>query len=147
MRLLHAAAKTRAVFDDPNLVSHAGLVLAVRLASDAGLEELVTEHVRVAARTGANPGVKIGSLVAGMIAGADSLQANSSTLITCANGVMQAGYPEGASFPRRSPGPRPSAKCLRPHRVFDEDLRRPPARTSTAVSRAQQAGPARRASE
>src|SRR2546423_961435 len=73
MRLLHTAAKTRAAFDDPNLVSHAGLVLAVRLAGDAGLEELVTEHVQVAARTGANPGVKIGSLVAGMIAGADSL--------------------------------------------------------------------------
>jgi hypothetical protein len=73
MRLWHTAAKTRAVFDDPNLVSHAGLVLAVRLASDAGLEELVTEHVRVAARTGANPGVMIGSLVAGMIVGADSL--------------------------------------------------------------------------
>src|SRR2546421_8806556 len=73
MRLLYTAAKTRAAFDDPNLVSHAGLVLAVRLAGDAGLEELVTEHVQVAARTGANPGVKIGSLVAGMIAGADSL--------------------------------------------------------------------------
>src|SRR2546423_10731181 len=73
MRLLHTAAKTRAAFDDPNLVSSVGLVLAVRLEGDAGLEELVTEHVQVAARTGANPGVKIGSLVAGMIAGADSL--------------------------------------------------------------------------
>src|SRR5438270_146942 len=49
MRLLYTAAKTRAAFDDPNLVSHAGLVLAVRLAGDAGLEELVTEHVQVAA--------------------------------------------------------------------------------------------------
>jgi Transposase DDE domain group 1 len=74
MRLLHMAAKTTARFDDPNLVSHAGLVPAVRLAQNVGLEELVTEHVRVAAKVGANPGVKIGSLVAGMIAGADTIE-------------------------------------------------------------------------
>ena len=73
MRLLHTAAKTNATFDDPNLVSHAGLVPAVRLASNVGLEELVTKHVHVAAKVGANPGVKIGSLVAGMVAGADTL--------------------------------------------------------------------------
>jgi hypothetical protein len=70
MRLLHTAAKTNATFDDPNLVSHAGLVPAVRLAENVGLEELVSEHVRVSAEVGANPGAKIGSLVAGMIAGA-----------------------------------------------------------------------------
>ena len=74
MRLLHTAAKTTARFDDPNLVSHAGLVPAVRLAQNVGLEELVTEHLRVAAKVGANPGVKIGSLVAGMITGADTLE-------------------------------------------------------------------------
>jgi hypothetical protein len=73
MRLLHTAAKTSATFDDPNLVSHAGLVPVVRLASNVGLEELVTEHVHVAAKVGANPGVKIGSLVAGMVAGADTI--------------------------------------------------------------------------
>jgi len=74
MRLLHTAAKTAARFDDRNLVSHAGLVPAVRLAEKVGLEDLVTEHVRVAAKVGANPGVKIGSLVAGMIAGADGIE-------------------------------------------------------------------------
>jgi hypothetical protein len=74
MRLLHTAAKTRAVFDDPNLVSHAGLVSAVRLASNVGLEDLAVEHVQVAAEVGANPGVKVGSLVAGMIAGADGIE-------------------------------------------------------------------------
>jgi hypothetical protein len=73
MRLLHTAAKTSARFDDPNLVSHAGLVPALRLAENVGLEDLVTEHVQVAAKVGANPGVKIGSLVAGMIAGADDI--------------------------------------------------------------------------
>jgi hypothetical protein len=58
MRLLHTAAKTRAMFDDANLVSHAGLVPAVRLACNVGLEDLVGEHVRVAAKVGANPGLK-----------------------------------------------------------------------------------------
>ena len=73
MRLLHRAAKTSACFDDPNLVSHAGLVLAVRLAQNVGLDELVEEHVRVAAKVGVNPGVKIGSLIAGMVAGVDTI--------------------------------------------------------------------------
>ncbi|MBV9163431.1 MAG: hypothetical protein JO281_18185 [Pseudonocardiales bacterium] len=74
MRLLHRAAKTSARFDDPNLVSHAGLVPVLRLAENVGLEDLVVEHVQVAAKVGANPGVKIGSLVAGMIAGADGIE-------------------------------------------------------------------------
>jgi hypothetical protein len=73
MRLLHTAAKTRARFDDSNLVSHAGLVPAVRLAENVGLHELVRQYVRVAAPGGANPEVKIGCLMAGMIAGADSI--------------------------------------------------------------------------
>ena len=73
MRLLHAAGKTSARFDDPNLVSHGGLVCAARLAENVGLEELVDEHVRVAAEVGANPGCKVGSLLAGMVAGADDI--------------------------------------------------------------------------
>ena len=73
MRLLHTATKTHARFDDPNLVSHAGLIPAVRLAQNIGLEDLVAQHVRVAAKVGANPGLKIGSLVAGMVAGADTI--------------------------------------------------------------------------
>ncbi len=73
MRLLHTATRTHARFDDPNLVSHAGLVPAVRLARNIGLEDLAGRHVRVAAKVGANPGLKIGSLVAGMVAGADTI--------------------------------------------------------------------------
>lgn len=37
MQLLHALAKTRAVFDDPNLISHAGLVPLAAPAERAGL--------------------------------------------------------------------------------------------------------------
>jgi hypothetical protein len=73
MRLLHTAATTHARFDDPNLVSHAGLIPAMRLAQNIGLEDLAGQHVRVAAKVGANPGLKIGSLVAGMVAGADTI--------------------------------------------------------------------------
>lgn len=73
MRLLHTAAKTHARFDDRNLVSHAGLVPAVRLAQNIGLEDLAGRHVRVAAKVGANAGLKIGALVAGMVAGADTI--------------------------------------------------------------------------
>jgi hypothetical protein len=73
VQLLHAAAKTHASFDDPNLVSHAGLVPVMRLAQMVGLERLVAQHVRVNAEVGANPGVKVGSLVAGMTAGADDI--------------------------------------------------------------------------
>ena len=46
MRLLHSLAKTHASFDDPNLVSHAGLVPVMALAERAGLGDLVAEHVR-----------------------------------------------------------------------------------------------------
>ena len=34
MRLSHATARTRASFDDPHLVSHAGLVPVMALAAD-----------------------------------------------------------------------------------------------------------------
>ena len=36
MQLLHAAARTRAVFDDPNLLAHAGLAPLLALAGRAG---------------------------------------------------------------------------------------------------------------
>ena len=73
MRLLHALAKTVASFDDPHLVSHAGLVPVMALAERAGLGELVAEHVRPAGECGVNAGLKVPALVAGMAAGADSI--------------------------------------------------------------------------
>src|SRR5580692_7765579 len=73
MRLLHSLAKTHASFDDPHLVSHAGLVPVMALAERAGLGELVAEHVRPAGECGVNAHLKIGCLVAGMAAGADSI--------------------------------------------------------------------------
>jgi Transposase DDE domain group 1 len=73
VRLLHALAKTRASFDDPHLVSHAGLVPVMALAERAGLGELVAEHVRPAGQCGVNARLKVPALVAGMAAGADSI--------------------------------------------------------------------------
>jgi hypothetical protein len=73
VRLLHALAKIHATFDDPNLVSRAGLVPVMALAQRAGLAGLAGEHVRIARRCGVNAAVKVGCLVAGMIGGADSI--------------------------------------------------------------------------
>jgi hypothetical protein len=73
MRLLHSLARTRASFDDPNLVSHAGLVPVMALAQRAGLTDLVAEHVTPGGGYGVNAHLKVGCLVAGMAAGADSI--------------------------------------------------------------------------
>ena len=73
MRLLHALARTHASFDDPNLVSRAGLIPLMALAQRAGLTELVAEHVRPGGDCGVNAHLKVPCLVAGMAAGADSI--------------------------------------------------------------------------
>jgi hypothetical protein len=73
VRLSHIPARTRAVFDEPNLVSHGGLVPVMALAERAGLPELLAEHVRPAGECGVNAHLKVGCLVAGMAAGADSI--------------------------------------------------------------------------
>jgi hypothetical protein len=73
MRLSHDPVKISASFDDPNLVSRAGLVPVMSLAERAGLHALVRRHVRITAKTGVSPEVKVACLVAGMAAGADSI--------------------------------------------------------------------------
>jgi len=61
------------VFDDPNLLSSAGLVPVLALADQAGLRELAGGHLSVPSDKGANAGLKVASLVGGMVAGADSI--------------------------------------------------------------------------
>jgi hypothetical protein len=61
------------VFDDPNLLSSGGLVPTLALAERARLRELADEHLTVPTDKGANAGLKVTSLVAGMVAGADSI--------------------------------------------------------------------------
>lgn len=73
MRLLHALARTRASFDDPNLLSHAGLVPLAALAERAGLHDSAAANVRLGGPCGASAGLKTACLAAGMAAGADSI--------------------------------------------------------------------------
>jgi Transposase DDE domain group 1 len=71
--LLHDLARTHASFDEPHLVSRAGLVPLMALAERAGLATLIRDHVRPAGPCGVNAEVKVPCLVAGMAAGADSI--------------------------------------------------------------------------
>jgi hypothetical protein len=64
----------RAVFDEPSLVSAGGLVPVVALGERAGLGELVQAHVTVPGGPGCAAGSKVSALVAGMVAGADSIE-------------------------------------------------------------------------
>lgn len=73
MQLSHTGQVVSATFDDPNLVSAAGLVPVMRIAKDAGLHRLADRHLSVPTDKGANPGLKVASLVGGMVAGADSI--------------------------------------------------------------------------
>ena len=76
MQSSHAAHAVDVAFDDPNLIADAGLVPVVALAEQVGLPGLVAEHVSIvdaANSAGANPVAKVMSLVAGMVAGADSI--------------------------------------------------------------------------
>jgi hypothetical protein len=73
VQLSHRPRAVCARFDDPNLVSSGGLVPVMALAESSGLRDLADEHLSVPTDKGANPGLKVSSLVAGMVAGADSI--------------------------------------------------------------------------
>src|SRR5918997_2037069 len=77
MKVSHAAVAVDVAFDDPNLIADVGLVPVLALAEQIGLPELVAEQVAItgaANGAGANPGAKVMSLLAGMVAGADSIE-------------------------------------------------------------------------
>ena len=73
MRVSHSFPAISAVFDDPNLVSCAGLAPTMALAQRAGLAQLVSSTVTLKGAGGANAHLKVPALVAGMVAGADSI--------------------------------------------------------------------------
>jgi hypothetical protein len=90
MKVSHAAAAVDVAFDDPNLIADAGLVPVLALAEQIGLPELVAEHVAItgaANGAGANSAAKVMSLVAGMVAGADSIE-DMDRLRHAGNGVV-----------------------------------------------------------
>jgi hypothetical protein len=74
VRLCHTFTRSSARFDEPNLVSTGGLVPVLALAERAGLRALVDDHVTVPTDKGAHAGSKVVALVAGMVAGADSIE-------------------------------------------------------------------------
>jgi hypothetical protein len=77
MQSSHAAGAVDVVFDEPNLIADAGLVPVMALAEQIGLPDLVAEDVTITGATnsaGANPTAKVMSLLAGMVAGADSIE-------------------------------------------------------------------------
>jgi hypothetical protein len=61
-------------FDDPNLVSAAGLAPVVVLAQSCRLGDLVADKLTLKDPGGVNAQVKVPALVAGMVAGADSIE-------------------------------------------------------------------------
>lgn len=73
MRLRYDAPVTAVTFDEPNLVSCAGLIPVMRLAQQGGLHDAVAERVSLPTDKGANPAGKVATIVAGMLAGADSI--------------------------------------------------------------------------
>src|SRR4051812_40122980 len=73
MQLSHTFPVASAGFDDPNLVSTAGLVPVMRLAERCGLARLTADTLTLSGPGSANPAAKVSCLVAGMVAGADSI--------------------------------------------------------------------------
>jgi hypothetical protein len=77
VRLSHDWRRGAAEFDDENLVSCAGLVPVMALAEQAGLSAMLAERVRFTSERvksgAANPVGKLTSIIAGMAAGADSI--------------------------------------------------------------------------
>ena len=73
MRASHSFPAISATFDDPNLVSCAGLAPTMALAQRAGLTDLVSSTLTLKAVGGVNAHLKVPALVAGMVAGADSI--------------------------------------------------------------------------
>ena len=73
MQLFHRPSRVSATFDDANLVSAAGLVPAMALAVKSGLGDLADAWLTLPGYFGANSGLKVTALVAGMVAGADSI--------------------------------------------------------------------------
>jgi len=70
MRVSHVVSPE---FDDPNFVSHGGLVPVMALAQRCGLHQLAAARLTLRGEGSANPSVKVAGLVAGMVAGADSI--------------------------------------------------------------------------
>jgi len=73
MRASHELSRVEVSFDDPNLVSHAGLLQAASLWQRLGMPGVVRRGLRLPGSVGANSDAKVATVVLGMLAGADSI--------------------------------------------------------------------------
>jgi len=73
MRLSHGSPALSARFDDPNLMSAGGLTPVLALAAQCRLGGLVADKLTLKDPGGVNAAIKVPALVAGMVAGADSI--------------------------------------------------------------------------
>jgi hypothetical protein len=77
VKLPRVWSRATPLFDDEGLVSYAGLVPVMALAEQAGLSGLVAERVAISTTrvksAAVNPAGKLTSIIAGMAAGADSI--------------------------------------------------------------------------
>jgi hypothetical protein len=73
MQLSHARGAISVQFDDPNLVSCAGLVAVMALVARCGLPAMLAQALTLAGKGSANAAAKILAVIAGMVAGADSI--------------------------------------------------------------------------
>ena len=92
MQVSHSAAAVSVSFDEPNLIAAAGLVPIMELARGTGLHDLADRRLTVPTDKGANAGLKVASLVAGMVAGADSIDDMSLLRHGGMNRVFNAAY-------------------------------------------------------
>ncbi len=122
MQVFHSPATVSSAFDDPNLVSSAGLVPVMGLAGATGLGELVDEHLSLPDYFGANAGLKITALVAGMAAGAGCID----DMALLRHGAMGSSSPASMPLQRwdRSCGRSPSATSASSRRQRPAGCRR-----------------------
>src|SRR5664280_786386 len=73
MKASHDLTRISTRFDEPNLVAQAGLLAPAVLLQRLGFTELVTDTLRLPAAVRANSAAKLATVLAGMLAGADSI--------------------------------------------------------------------------
>ena len=70
-RVSHGIDRIDAIFDDPNLIANAGLLVPATLSARLGIESVINTMVRLVGRVGGSrPGRKVLTLVHAMVAGA-----------------------------------------------------------------------------
>src|SRR5512142_2517101 len=73
MQASHELSRVSVSFDEPNLVSHAGLVPVAELAQRLQVGERIDATVTVAGSVGANSGAKALTLIGSVLAGGDCI--------------------------------------------------------------------------